>query len=65
MRKYQVTQIYATVYNVHKNRKLVYPEDMGVHDANSVLQALQKVSKATGIAEICLHAERIKDEVGA
>jgi len=60
-RRYKVTQLYATVYNVHRNRKLVYPEDLGIHEANSALKALQMVAKATGIAEICLHADRIQE----
>lgn len=65
MRKYKVTQIYVNAYNVHKNRKLEHPEDMGIHEADSALKVLQKVSKVTGIAEICLHAVRIQEEVQA
>ena len=65
MRKYKVTQIYVNAYNVYKNSKLVYPEDMGIHEVNSevnsALKAIQKVSKATGIAEICLHAKLLEE----
>jgi hypothetical protein len=63
VRKYKVTQIYVNVYNVYKNRKLVYPEDMGIHEVNSALKAIQKVSKATGIAELCLHAELLQEDL--
>ena len=62
MRRYRVTQIYSNAYNVHKNRKLVYPESLGIHETNSALNAIQMVSKATGIPEICLHADRIQEE---
>jgi hypothetical protein len=48
---------------VYKNRKLVYPEDMGIHEVNSALKAIQKVSKATGIAELCLHAELLQEDL--
>ena len=63
MRKYKVTQIYVNAYNVYKNSKLVYPEDMGIHETNSALKAIQKVSNATGIAGICLHAELLQENL--
>lgn len=58
MNKYKVTQIYVNAYNVYKLNKLPYPEDLGVHEADSALEVLQKVSDDTGIAAICLHAQR-------
>lgn len=61
MNKYKVTQIYATSYNVYKNNKLPHTEDLGVHEADSVLEVLQKLSEDTGIAELCLHATRIEE----
>ncbi|HEX9502831.1 MAG TPA: hypothetical protein VF974_00730 [Patescibacteria group bacterium] len=61
MKKYKVTQMYATVRDVHLNKKLENKIVHGIIQAKDALSAIRIVSYQTDVSEICLMAQEVSE----
>lgn len=61
MERYEVYQVYASTYAVHLGKKLDRRFYKGVYQANNAFNAVGIASRKTGIPQLCLCAELVKE----
>lgn len=60
-RKYKVTRIYKSSYDVRLNKKLETPKLIGVYSGVDALHAIREASKSTGIYMDFMTAEAVRE----